>query len=1137
MLSIENGQVLTLDVWDTLLRRKCHPDEIKLIVLKEFFLEKFHLLKDEYKSLNSLFSLRKNIEIIIGDEKQKNGYDDEYEILDVWRKIIIKAVNFDYSLKDLEDEVRRFTEKEIKVEINMSYPDNKINKLIIDKGHGSDIYLLSDFYIDSSNLLKIVESSHPNMKIKGVISSCSVGLNKRSGRLFEYFQSIFGTKYKKHIHVGDNMHSDYSMPKKLGIDSFLYINKSEEENRIVMNKAFESRLKNDFHPYWKEMLEETYRLKKKFPLTSDSKIKNLGVDFSPLFVFYVIYAIQEAKKLNLNKIYYFTREGEFLKLIHEAILKVCDEKENIPKPVLLEVSRLSTFSPSVDKISLKELNRVWTMYPNQTIRAFLCTLGLNPSDFSEYVSRHELDFDNKIDQPWKNEKFLKLINDPDFYNLANNKISEFRKRIINYLDSVGINKETKKVYVVDIGWRGTIQDNLSYIKPDIEWHGLYLALFKFLNVQPKNCFKNAFLFNDNLGTNFENSLSPQSPLEMLFNSPYGSVIGYSENDPVSAIRKVDLEENISYKAFTNYFQDGVLSAAGVLWNYLEQRALLAEDFSNEAFRLAKSLIANPPAEMAKAYFSLSHNETFGNNIFVKNNSKIPLSIVGNVLRPKNMVAELRTLALKSGWPSGFLAANNITFLKNFNSNILRPLRLRVKELSFNTLNGVDNEKIIKKNDNDDLIRKISNANYENELSFNEFKKKNRIVDEANFVINWLVPDFGYGSGGHVTILRLVNNFKSLGIKNRIYISGKSSHSSSEALFNFVNDKIMSVEGVEFYVNDENYKDADISICTFWKTAYDLLGVDNVKFKSYLIQDFEPYFYPVGSNWILAEDTYKFGYYGICASKWLKNKSDNYGMNSCYFNLGYDPNVYYIDEMVERDSDRVLVYMRPSTERRGTEILIATLNILKKIRPNTRIAIFGTSDLNSDAIEFKAEILGLINEEQLRKQHSMSSITLLTSLTNYSLIPIEAMACGSVVVDVDVESMRETFGNTSPVQLIYPRPQKIAEHIAKLLDDNESIREISKNGVEYAKKYTWDNAFCAVENGVFSNYFSDEEKICDGLYRGINGSKIFYVKNNMKFLVKSLEDFDKFGFKFSDVKEIPVKYLLQLNNGGLFNGLF
>lgn len=1135
------SSVVTIDVWDTLLRRNCHPDEVKLASLKYFLLNYYPQIKSEFADQLRLFHLRKEVEISIGNASREKGRDDEYDLSEVCSKLVEITLKPDSGY--VSDEIaQKLFEYELAVERKVTYADKNIQAFVKQRAGKSDAYLLSDFYVDSARLQEIVKHHHPKLSLAGAFSSASVGLNKRSGRIFEHFRGLHGGRYERHMHVGDNSVSDFDVPRRLGIDAHLYMNVEEESKRKKMIKQFEGRLQGNLALYWQELCETLSRGFSVPAFTKKQRINNIGVKFAPLFVLYVIHAIQEAKKLGLDKVYYFTREGEFLKDIHEAILDIADPAEQLPAPVLLEVSRLSTFGPSITGLSYSELNRIWTMYPRQSIRAFLSTLGLKPDDFAALSQEVGLEMDEMLDRPWLDKRFMALVQSERFRELASAKLTQSKQLLKRYLLDKGISDETESVLVVDIGWRGTIQDNLAHLMPCVKWHGLYVALFRFLNPQPDNATKSAFLFNDNFGGRQEPFLSPQAPFEMLFNSPNGSVIGYTAESPPQALRNVDAGENLSYEQFTKFIQRAVLSVVPSIWRYMDSRAILASTMSDHVLELAKKILQYPPREMASAYFALTHNETFGNNHFVKHSARLPYRAFTKITRPREAVIGIRNASMESGWPGGFFSVTGLAWLKQGYVRYGRPARIRARALRDvllsrrSTLAGGGGRERANIQSLVDQLTAVDVSNIDH-ANYNERHASQRVVDKKDLVINWIVPDFGYGSGGHVTILRFARHFQSIGVRNRIYVYEQSAHASCDELRKFISDNLLPIDGIEVYPSSKQMESADIVMSTFWKTAYQSFDLDNVKFKAYFIQDFEPYFYSMSSNWLFAEETYRFGFYGVCASKWLKTMAHRYGMQACHFNLGYDPGVYYPDPLTSRDANRVLVYMRPSTERRGTELLIAALTALKRIRPKTRIAIFGTDDLGYSGLEFEAEMLGLLNEEQLRTQHSMSSITLLTSLTNYSLIPIEAMACGSVVVDVDVESMRETFGKESPIRLAAPRPLDMARTIASILDDKEELERLSAASIEYSKDFVWDKAFAAVENNLFSAWFSEvpsrERKHKEGLIRAKGASKIFYVKGDLRFGIDSYEVFEQFGFDIADVRDVSVKELLSIPNGGSF----
>ena len=73
------------------------------------------------------------------------------------------------------------------------------------------------------------------------------------------------------------------------------------------------------------------------------------------------------------------------------------------------------------------------------------------------------------------------------------------------------------------------------------------------------------------------------------------------------------------------------------------------------------------------------------------------------------------------------------------------------------------------------------------------------------------------------------------------------------------------------------EDIDVLFATGWETAYPVFNMKNPAHKMYFVQDFEPLFYGMGSKAVLAENTYRFGFYGITAGCWLTKKVGEYGM--------------------------------------------------------------------------------------------------------------------------------------------------------------------------------------------------------------------------------------------------------------------
>ena len=127
-----------------------------------------------------------------------------------------------------------------------------------------------------------------------------------------------------------------------------------------------------------------------------------------------------------------------------------------------------------------------------------------------------------------------------------------------------------------------------------------------------------------------------------------------------------------------------------------------------------------------------------------------------------------------------------------------------------------------------------------------------------------------------------------------------------------------------------------------------------------------------------------------------------------------------------------VYGRHVTPRRAVPLAMLALDELHRRRPDVRIVLFG--DTEPPETSFPYEFLGVVNPEVLAWRYSEATVGICLSLTNYSLIPQEMMACGLPCVDLAGRSPEAVFGSDGPVELAAADPLAIAGATEALLED-------------------------------------------------------------------------------------------------------
>jgi glycosyltransferase involved in cell wall biosynthesis len=161
---------------------------------------------------------------------------------------------------------------------------------------------------------------------------------------------------------------------------------------------------------------------------------------------------------------------------------------------------------------------------------------------------------------------------------------------------------------------------------------------------------------------------------------------------------------------------------------------------------------------------------------------------------------------------------------------------------------------------------------------------------------------------------------------------------------------------------------------------------------------------------------------------------------------------------------VLLYSRTTTPRRAVPLALLALAEVQRRRPGTRVELFGdprqAPNLLADARD-----LSVLGRDELAEAYSRATVGVVLSLTNYSLIAQEMLACGLPCVEADTPSTRAAFGPEPPLELAKLTVQGIADAVERLLADRELRDHRRHEGIDFAHAHTWENAAEAVEAGL------------------------------------------------------------------------
>ncbi|KPA99885.1 hypothetical protein SU32_16785 [Ahrensia marina] len=600
-------QLCTVDVWDTLLRRRCHPEAIKLAVARHVRLRYHSQLHPEMQDQWALYNARIDAELTIAHRTRETGHDDEYELKDVfyrWLSAVCPSIDAD----SLEAAVKELRQHELQVEIENTYRDEGILTLL-EKYKAERVMYLSDFYMASDLLDALLAHHGLDAVLSGGLVSCDVGLNKRSGNLFRYIQEREGVPAEAHVHIGDNPHSDVYMPSKFGIKGVLYEPEKAHSERLVRNELFSSRAALFAHV--QEKINSASAASAPKGNQTAQGMFLLGVQSAPLFAGLALFIAERSRLDNLDKLYFLTREGLFFLRVFQALFPENRHAGlSLPTGNVLAVSRIATFLASLNFASIEELSRIWRLNSQQKISTLLKILDLDPLIAEPFLKRHGLELEMVLNQPQEDSRVQALLSDKVFSSILINKAAERRALLSAYLEQEGATGG--HIGIVDIGWRGTIQDNIALTRPDIQWSGYYVALRKFLNPQPNNTKKHAYVLEE--GRDGEKDLFESfEPLELLCNCAIGSTISYVQgaDETVIPLEDTTKEEAVLIKNYVRYFQDGVTFATERWAPFLSSHAVSSQEMRPLALKVWQHICNTPPSELVEAYYSCLQHDPFG----------------------------------------------------------------------------------------------------------------------------------------------------------------------------------------------------------------------------------------------------------------------------------------------------------------------------------------------------------------------------------------------------------------------------------------------------------------------------------------------------------------------------------------------
>jgi len=934
-----DGQV-SFDVWSTIIHRRCHADEIKLRSARFLLLNAWDEIRPGLRSAVKLMEARMRAE---NASAPKQDYEYRFaHSISGWLRAVLYPSCGEQRRAEL---VTLLLEHEFIAEADSIELDENVGDLIRSLRRAP--IFISDFYMDHVFLHRLLHSVGIGGYFARGYASCDLFENKRSGALFNHVISDFGLSPSELTHIGDNPISDLQRPLSLGINAVAYVSKTDEVRNEWYTKAFHGLCTGDLTAHQRRILAISDNIAQSVPSDLSDETADgyrAGCRIGLLAFGYCLNVMQDAITRKSKEVVFFAREGILFQKIYDLIAQHDPFMTKAPPSRLLYVSRRSTFAASIRSYDNKEFMRLWTMYWQQSPASFARSLNLDIEKVEAAVKRVGIALEKVIDAPWTDKGFQAFLNDPEFKEYATTAIERQRELLKSYIYQE-IGDRPEELLIVDIGWRGTIQDNIAHLL-DVPVRGHYLALFNYLNKQPSQSSKVGWLSDTNAGGDY--ALPDRvAPLEMIFNGEGGSTIGYRQvNDgSVQPIREIFAQEEQTVSDLASC-RAGMMALIEPLTRYVRKHGLMAGDFLTLNRKVSGDLLDTPPAIVADIFGRLEHNETFGvgavDTMVSQRFEDLVRSFKGAELH------EALSTWLGSRWPSGM---SRQTVVKNWWNAASAAER-------------VSSPLIISKTYSPSLIKTIGDRV---SVYIQNTAACSKLRTTAN-MIKGLV-DVGY----NVDIY--ADDPNGLGVVEQYIGATKTAIFSSWS----------------------SHRNAAVALATNTNSAQYVAYAHGVHHKFYLIQDNEAAIHPVGSASLNAENSFTLGLHHLTIGNWLAHFiTTRFGVPAYPSGFGIDTQNYKIIDGIERQGAVCMHYL-PEASPAG-DVGLQVLSLVKKRQPDTKIYIFGSDYVPQ--VDFDFENLGMIqNESSLNELYNKCAVGLSLNLSNPPRAVFEMSAAGCSVVDL------------------------------------------------------------------------------------------------------------------------------------------
>lgn len=593
-LADDPAPVVAFDIFDTLLRRTVTPEHVKRLSLDRLA----RRLALPAATAASLYALRHRIEAELCRANADLHGELEFRFEDMAREI--HAELHAAGTAGLPDDPAEFAaallacEMIVENEVLQPVPE-AVAALERLREAGRRVVLVSDFYLPETQLRHLLAGCNVAVEELPLFVSCDRLASKRSGRLYALVLQALGIAAGDMLMVGDNPHSDSAMAMAAGCRSLLL--DATAQHAFYARPEAGAIAPDVARGAWEAALHEA------------------GVTLAaPSLALFIERLHAAARRDGRRHLFFLAREGQPLLRLFERYQDLLGLRgpDRVTCHYLL-ASRRACYVASLRPLPDEDFAGLFRQYRRISLGEFLASLRFPESEAAQIARQ----LGARLDEPEADFPtsacFTRLLALPAFATSYESLRRTQGDNLRTYLDSFGVDLAREGLALVDVGWKGTIQDFIAAtLDGSAPVHGYYLGL---LAAGQPLAGKQGLLFSDIGGQSpgFRVLAENRSLFEILLCADHGSALSYDRaaDGSVSPVLEDAPEEAAYLRNQVAPVAERVLSAAESLMQARLRFTVPDPVWQKFVLDCHARLVFRPWDAAARWLLQARHRENFG----------------------------------------------------------------------------------------------------------------------------------------------------------------------------------------------------------------------------------------------------------------------------------------------------------------------------------------------------------------------------------------------------------------------------------------------------------------------------------------------------------------------------------------------